>query len=35
LKPALILFAHGSRDAQWAQPFEALRATLAAAIGRG
>ncbi len=29
MKPALILFAHGSRDAQWAQPFEALRAELA------
>jgi len=29
LKPALILFAHGSRDAQWAQPFDALRTALA------
>lgn len=29
MKQALILFAHGSRDAQWAQPFEALRAQLA------
>lgn len=29
MKQALILFAHGSRDAQWAQPFEALRAALA------
>jgi sirohydrochlorin cobaltochelatase len=28
LKQALVLFAHGSRDAQWAQPFEALRAQL-------
>lgn len=26
---ALILFAHGSRDAHWARPFEALRAQLA------
>ncbi len=29
MKQALVLFAHGSRDAQWAQPFEALRARLA------
>lgn len=29
MKQALILFAHGSRDAQWARPFEALRAALA------
>lgn len=29
MKQALVLFAHGSRDAQWAQPFEALRAQLA------
>lgn len=29
MKPALILFGHGSRDAQWAQPLEALRAALA------
>ena len=29
MKQALILFAHGSRDAQWARPFEALRAQLA------
>ncbi len=29
MKQALVLFAHGSRDAQWAQPFEALRALLA------
>jgi len=29
LKPALVLFAHGSRDAQWARPFDALRAALA------
>ncbi len=29
MKQALILFAHGSRDAHWAQPFEALRAQLA------
>lgn len=30
MKQALILFAHGSRDPQWAAPFEALRAALAA-----
>ena len=29
MKQALVLFAHGSRDAQWAQPFEALRDRLA------
>ena len=28
----LILFAHGSRDAAWAQPFEHLRAQLAALL---
>jgi sirohydrochlorin cobaltochelatase len=26
LKEAVVLFAHGSREPQWAQPFEALRA---------
>lgn len=30
MKQALILFAHGSRDPQWAAPFAALRAALAA-----
>ena len=25
---ALVLFAHGSRDPEWARPFEALRARL-------
>jgi sirohydrochlorin cobaltochelatase len=29
LKQALVLFAHGSREAQWVQPFEALRDQLA------
>jgi sirohydrochlorin cobaltochelatase len=28
LKAGIVLFAHGSRDPQWAQPFEALAATL-------
>ena len=28
MKPALVLFAHGSRDTQWARPFEALRVQL-------
>ena len=27
-KQAVVLFAHGSRDAEWAQPFELLAATL-------
>ena len=27
---ALVLFAHGSRDPQWAEPFEALREKIAA-----
>ncbi len=27
---ALILFAHGARDARWAEPFEAIRAALLA-----
>lgn len=30
MKEAVVLFAHGSREPQWAQPFEALRAQLAA-----
>ncbi|MGH8688764.1 MAG: sirohydrochlorin chelatase [Burkholderiales bacterium] len=29
MKPALVLFAHGSRDPQWSRPFEALREALA------
>lgn len=29
-KQALILFGHGSRDARWAEPFERLRAIVAA-----
>jgi sirohydrochlorin cobaltochelatase len=29
LKQALLLLAHGSRDARWARPFEALRTRLA------
>jgi sirohydrochlorin cobaltochelatase len=29
-KRGLILYAHGARDARWAEPFEALRARVAA-----
>lgn len=29
-RPALILFGHGSRDPRWAEPFERLRAIVAA-----
>jgi sirohydrochlorin cobaltochelatase len=29
LKQGIVLFAHGSRDPQWARPFEQLAATLA------
>ena len=29
-KAGLILFAHGSRDPRWAEPFEAVRAAIAA-----
>jgi sirohydrochlorin cobaltochelatase len=29
LKEGIVLFAHGSRDPQWAQPFEQLAASLA------
>ena len=28
MKAGIVLFAHGSRDPQWAQPFEALAASL-------
>ena len=28
MKQAIILFAHGARDPQWAEPFERLRAAL-------
>ena len=28
MKAGIVLFAHGSRDPQWARPFEALAATL-------
>ena len=28
MKPGLILFAHGSRDPRWAEPFESVRAAL-------
>jgi len=28
LKAGIVLFAHGSRDPEWARPFEALAATL-------
>ena len=30
-KAALVLFAHGSRDAQWAEPFRAIQRRVAAA----
>jgi len=30
VKQAIILFAHGARDPQWAEPFERLRAALLA-----
>ena len=30
MKTGLILFAHGSRDPRWAEPFESVRAALAA-----
>ncbi|MDB5804591.1 MAG: cobalamin biosynthesis protein CbiX [Betaproteobacteria bacterium] len=30
MSQAIILFAHGARDPEWAQPFERLRAALAA-----
>lgn len=26
MKPGIVLFAHGSRDANWARPFEGIRA---------
>ena len=29
MKQAIVLFAHGSRDAAWARPFEALQALVA------
>jgi sirohydrochlorin cobaltochelatase len=32
LKQAIVLFAHGSRDAGWARPFERIAATLAKKI---
>ena len=34
-KRGLLLFAHGARDPQWAQPFEAVAARCAAARGKG
>ena len=30
MKSALILFAHGARDAQWSEPFRAIRQSVAA-----
>jgi len=30
MKSALILFAHGARDAQWSEPFRAIRQAVAA-----
>jgi sirohydrochlorin cobaltochelatase len=32
LSEGIILFAHGSRDREWARPFEALAATLATKV---
>lgn len=32
--PAIVLFAHGSRDPDWARPFERLRDRVAAELGR-
>jgi sirohydrochlorin cobaltochelatase len=32
LNQAIVLFAHGSRDAAWARPFEALHALVAEAL---
>lgn len=32
---ALLLFAHGARDARWAEPFVALRERLRARLGAG
>jgi sirohydrochlorin cobaltochelatase len=32
LKAGIVLFAHGSRDREWAQPFEQLAATLSKKI---
>lgn len=32
MKQAIVLFAHGSRDAAWARPFEALHALVADAL---
>jgi sirohydrochlorin cobaltochelatase len=29
MKSALVLFAHGARDAQWSEPFKAIRQTVA------
>ena len=34
-QPGLLLFAHGARDPQWAQPFEAVAAHCAAVRGTG
>src|SRR5512145_353214 len=30
MKSALVLFAHGARDAQWSEPFRAIRQAVAA-----
>lgn len=32
MRQAIVLFAHGSRDAAWARPFEALHALVAEAL---
>jgi sirohydrochlorin cobaltochelatase len=33
LKAGIVLFAHGSRDPQWARPFEVLAASLSSKVG--
>ena len=32
MKAGIVLFAHGSRDPEWARPFEALAATLSGKV---
>lgn len=34
-RQALVLFAHGARDARWREPFDRLQAKLAAALPQG
>jgi len=35
VRQALVLFAHGARDARWREPFDRLQARLAAALPHG